>query len=95
MLTITEKEDGVIFKIRVQPRSSRTEIYGILNDTLKLHIAAPPTDDKANEECIHFLSKKFKVSKSSIQIMHGNKSREKLIKIHGITKVKMEQLLGL
>lgn len=93
MLTITENSDGIIFKVRVQPKSSRTDIYGIVNDTLKLHIAAPPQDDKANDECISFLSRKFDVPKSSIQIVRGNKSREKLIKIYGMGKTDLENLL--
>ncbi|MBI5206345.1 MAG: YggU family protein [Candidatus Firestonebacteria bacterium] len=95
MLTIKENGEGVTFKIRVQPKSSRTEIYRIVNDTLKLRVAAPPTDDKANMECISFLAKKFNVSKSSIEILSGNKSREKVIKIYGIKKPELEQLLGI
>ncbi|MBI4652425.1 YggU family protein [Candidatus Desantisbacteria bacterium] len=95
MLTINENGDGVTFRIRVQPKSSRTEIYGIVNETIKLRLAAPPTDNKANLECIAFLSKKFCIPKSSIQILQGQKSREKIIKIFGVNKGELEKMLSI
>jgi uncharacterized protein (TIGR00251 family) len=93
MISITEVPDGVIFSIRVVPRSSRCEITGIQNDALKLKITAPPVEGKANEECIRFLSDKLGVKKSRITIKAGHKSKNKTVSVSGITRQDVESII--
>jgi uncharacterized protein (TIGR00251 family) len=52
MLTITEKPEGLIFKITVQPKSSKNEIAGLYGDALKIKLTAPPVEGAANRMCI-------------------------------------------
>ena len=54
--TIQEKSDGLIFKIRVQPRSSRNHVVGLYGDALKINLTAPPVDNAANKACGLFLA---------------------------------------
>ncbi|MBT4547141.1 MAG: DUF167 domain-containing protein [Candidatus Magasanikbacteria bacterium] len=69
-------------KIKVLPRSSKNEIVGELPDgTIKIKLKAPPIDGEANTELIKFLSKEWKVSKSSIRILKGKTSKTKLVEI--------------
>ncbi|MBE9546100.1 MAG: YggU family protein [Proteobacteria bacterium] len=84
MLPIKETKDGVIFNIRVVPRSSRCEVAGIQEDALKLKITAPPVEGKANEECIKFLADKLGVRKSRVTIIAGHKSKRKTIAVSGL-----------
>lgn len=86
MISIKEGPEGIIFNLRVIPRSSRCEITGIQNDALKLKITAPPVEGKANEECIRFLSDQLGIKKNRIAIKAGHKSKNKTIAISGITK---------
>jgi uncharacterized protein len=95
MLNILETKKGVIFKIRVQPRSSKQELAGIQDDALKLRIKAPPVDGKANEECIRFLSELFDVKKSCISIISGLTSRGKTVSIEGLKKKDIESAVDL
>ncbi len=85
MLSIKKTKDGVIFNIRVVPRSSRCELAGIQEDALKLKITAPPVEGKANEECIKFLADKLGVRKSRVAIIAGHKSKRKTIAVSGLT----------
>lgn len=85
MLSIKETKNGVIFNIRVVPRSSRCELAGIQENALKLKITAPPVDGKANEECIKFLADKLGVRKSRVAIIAGYKSKRKTIAVSGLT----------
>lgn len=85
MIPVKETHDGVLFHIRVLPRSSRCELAGIQNDALKLKITAPPVEGQANEECIRFLADKLGVRKAQIQITEGRKSKNKTIVVAGIT----------
>uniref|UniRef100_A0A7C4M1H2 UPF0235 protein ENT43_00945 n=1 Tax=candidate division CPR3 bacterium TaxID=2268181 RepID=A0A7C4M1H2_UNCC3 len=72
--------------IKITPNAKKTEIVGeditLFGDkVLKIKVATPPVEGKANKELIDFLSSHFKVSKSSIKIMVGDKSRNKIIEI--------------
>ena len=75
--------DGVSLQIKVVPRAARNEIGEVLGDRLKIKIAAPPVDSAANEELVAFLAKRLGVSRSAVQITHGQTSRNKTVLIHG------------
>ena len=93
MLKIREVENYVTFSVRVQPRSSKNEICGIYGDAMKIKLTSPPVEGEANEGLIKFLSDILKISKGQIEIISGHKSRTKSIKIIGVTKEKVADLL--
>lgn len=67
----------------MQPNARRSEVAGFHGDALKVRIAAPAADNKANAELIEFLSKTLEVSKSAIAIRRGATSRHKVVEITG------------
>ena len=69
--------------VRVVPRASKSEIVGEHDGALKIRIAAPPVEGAANAELIKLLSKRFDVPKSAIEILKGETSKTKQIKICG------------
>ena len=79
MLSLKEHPEGIVFKIFVQPRSSKNTIAGIHGDALKIKLTAPPVDNAANKMCVQFLAKCLGVSKSSLEIMSGHTGRNKQI----------------
>ena len=80
-LEIREKRGAVRFAVRVQPRSSRNEIAGVIAGALKVRITAPPVDGAANEGLIAFLSSELGIAKRRISIVGGETSRSKLVEI--------------
>ena len=92
MLSIRENRDGLIFKVFIQPKSSKTYISGLYGDALKIKLTAPPVDGAANKMCIKYLAKILNVSKSSIEIISGHTSRSKgiLVKYSGKGTIKEE-----
>ncbi len=77
-----------ILHIKVTPNSSQTKISGKFLDEknqeyIKINLAAVPEDNKANEELIKFLAKLLKISKSKIEIIRGETSRMKVVKVEG------------
>lgn len=83
-LNIQNKE---YLRIKVIPKSAKTEIVGILEDsektqTIKIRIKAAPEKGKANLELIKFLSKQLNVPKQNIIIISGKTDQLKLIKIN-------------
>ena len=73
---------GTALAIRVTPRAKKNEIVGILGDgTIKIRLTAPPVESKANVALIKFLANILGVPRSKIQIVAGEKGRDKLISV--------------
>ncbi len=73
---------GSAIAIRVTPRASNNKITEVLNDgTVKIHLAAPPVDNEANEQLIAFLSDVLSIAKSRIEIVAGVTGRDKLVSV--------------
>lgn len=79
------RDNDIIIKVKIVPGSSKNKIIGAYNDALKISIAAPPVEGKANKKCIAYLAKYFDVAKSKIEIISGQTSKNKLIKIYDIS----------
>jgi uncharacterized protein (TIGR00251 family) len=79
------RDGQVVFKVQVVPRSSRSEVVGEHNGSLRIKIAAPPVEGAANEELIRVLAKTFNVSRSAVTIVSGHSGKMKQISIEGRT----------
>lgn len=73
-----ETTDGIIINIRISPNAKKNEIIRD-GEITKIKIATQPIDGKANKALIEFLSKNFKIQKTSIKILKGETSKEKTI----------------
>lgn len=80
---ITTIKDGLLLNIYVQPRASKNQICGIMGEELKIRLTSPPVDGAANKLCREFVAHLFDVSKSSVEIVSGETSRHKRLKILG------------
>jgi uncharacterized protein (TIGR00251 family) len=94
MLAIRENADGVSFAVRVHPRAKKNAITGELGDALKVSLTTPPIEGRANEACIEFFAKLLKVPRSSVTIASGQASRNKVIRIAGVTGQQVRERLG-
>jgi hypothetical protein len=94
MFSIKETKNGIVFSIRVLPRSSRCELVGIHDNALKLKITAPPVEGQANEECIQFISHFLGIKKAQVTIISGHKSKKKQIAVTGLKKKDIEKLIS-
>lgn len=85
-MSIQIPENGYL-RIKVTPKSSKTEIGEILADgTIKIRIKAAPEKNKANKELIKFLSNEMYVPQENISIIAGKSDRLKLVKINATQK---------
>ena len=94
MATFSSSHDGVTFAIKVHPRAKKNAITGEVGDALKLSITAPPVDGKANDACIDFFAKLLKVTRSSVTIAAGLTSRNKVIRVAGLTAQQVRECIG-
>ena len=73
--------DELLLDVRIQPGAKFNDIDGLYGHRLKIRIAAPAVDGKANKHLVMYLSRLFKVRKSMIKILSGETSRNKCVKI--------------
>jgi uncharacterized protein (TIGR00251 family) len=98
LISLYESTQGVSFAVRVQPRSSRTGIRGLLGEgdttTLKVGLAAPPLDGRANKELIEYFSALFHVAQFSVDVISGLQSRNKILRVTGPTAEQVRIVLN-
>lgn len=80
------RESGAALEVplHVQPRARRTQIAGIHDGALRVKVSAPPVDDAANRAILDYFSKLLGLPKSRLQIIAGEKSRNKVLRIDGM-----------
>ena len=93
MIAVQQQGDSAAFPVKVHPRARRERIAGVLGNAVKLEIPAPPVEGRANEACIQFFADLLKVPRSSVTIAAGNSSRNKVIRVVGISAARVEQTL--
>jgi uncharacterized protein len=77
--------DGVWLSIKLQPRASANEIGEALGNELRIKVTAPPVDSAANEALVRFLAEKLDCARNRVELVRGQTSRHKTIRIHGLT----------
>jgi len=87
------RDGRLVFKVQVVPRSSRSEVAGEHNGSLRVRVSSPPVEGAANKELTQVLAKAFKVSRSAVSIMSGENSRLKQVSIEGVTSSDLSELL--
>ena len=87
--------DGVTLRLHIQPGAKKTEVVGLHGEALKIRLAAPPVDGKANACLLAFLADRFGVAKSAVSLVSGDTSRAKRVRIDGVEpSVVRERLLA-
>jgi uncharacterized protein (TIGR00251 family) len=94
VIIIRDTPQGAAFAVRVQPRARKNAIRGQVGGALKLALTAPPLQGRANEACIEFLAELLKLPRSSITIAAGETSRNKVMRVAGISADELRRRLG-
>jgi uncharacterized protein (TIGR00251 family) len=71
--------------IRVQPRAKRTEVAGERQGAVVIRVSAPPVEGKANEAVRRLIAERVGVPKSAVRIVRGESSRDKVVRIDGLS----------
>jgi uncharacterized protein len=83
----------LVVSIHAQPGARTTEVAGLHGDALKVRVAAPALEDRANAALVDYLAEIFKVPKRQVTLVSGAKSREKRFEVQG-SKVDPETVLA-
>ena len=88
---LKDTKDGLVLNIKISPNASKNEIIKS-DEGVKLKITAQPIDGKANKAVIEYLSKNFKIPKTSFEIIRGETSKEKTVLIKCKDEEKLQKL---
>jgi len=86
--------ESCTIKVRVQPKSSRNQVGGFQDGTLRVRVTAAPTEGQANAAVIALLAKTLGVSKSRLGIIRGYSSRDKVVSVDKLTDQEVRRKLG-
>ncbi len=95
MIPFHDSAEGVTFAIKVHPRAKKNAITGEVGHSLKVALTAPPVDGRANEACIEFFANLLKVPRYSVTIASGASSRNKVVRIAGLSGEEVKKRLAL
>jgi uncharacterized protein (TIGR00251 family) len=80
--------------VRLAPRAARDEVGGFEGETLRVRVAAPPVDGRANAALTRLLASKLGVSRSAVRVVVGETSRLKVVAIDGLSDLEVRRRLG-
>ena len=81
---ISNHPEGSVIEIYAQPRASRTRIIGLHDNMLKIGLAAPPVDGKANRALLKWLARALKLPASRLSLIAGDSGRRKRLLVMDI-----------
>ena len=84
--------DSITLTLHIQPGAKRSEVAGLHGDALKIRLAAPPIEGRANEALLRFIADSFDVPLRQVELLRGAQSRHKMVKVTA-SKVAPESLL--
>lgn len=93
-MRIIEENNSTSFTVRVIPRSSRSEIVGEHDGAWKVRLTSPPVDGAANAELTKLFAKKLGVARSAVEIVSGETSKTKRLKVTGVTAEQLRHALA-
>ena len=91
---LREGEGSSTLTLHIQPGAKKTEVAGLHGDALKIRLAAPPVDGKANAALIEFVAERLGLAKSAVQLKSGLTSRRKVLEVAVVGAVIRQRLFG-
>ena len=92
---IADSSDGAILTLKIIPRAGRTALAGTRDNAVLVRLAAAPVDGAANAALLTFLADLVQIPKSRLEIIGGEKSRSKRVKVMGMSAAAVRARLGL
>jgi uncharacterized protein (TIGR00251 family) len=83
-----------VIQIKLVPRSSKNQILGKQGEAYRVKVTAPPVEGLANEALIELLAKKLNIPKKDLEILSGQRSRLKSVRVRGVSSEEIGRLLG-
>lgn len=91
---LREAAASITLTVYVQPAAKKTEVAGEHGDALKIRLAAPAIDGRANAALIEFVAQRLALPRSAVVLKSGQKARRKVLAVSGAPADAPHRLLG-
>ena len=79
-----DSPEGIVLRVHVQPGAGRSAVVGRHGDALKVRVAAPPVEGRANEALVKYLAEALGVPEPDVELTSGQSSRSKRVRLKGL-----------
>jgi uncharacterized protein (TIGR00251 family) len=79
--------------VRLRPRGGRNELIGMRDGVLQARVTAPPVDGRANRALCKLIAKRIGIAPSKVSVVHGERSRDKLVRVEGVDSAALQEVL--
>ncbi len=93
-LDLRDTAEGLLLRVRVQPRAQRDALAGERDGALLVRVTAPPVEGRANQALARVLGKVLDVPPSAVRVLRGASGRDKLVAVAGLSAASARQKLG-
>lgn len=93
-LSLTERDGGVLLKVRAAPGAKVEKLVGVHGDALKIAVQAPPERGRANERLLEVLAEALGLATRALRVVQGAASRDKTVLVAGLTAAELRQRLA-
>ncbi len=95
MVFVDQASGGsLVLRVHVQPKASKSRVLGIHDARLKIAVASPPVDGKANKEVVRFVAKLLGIGKKDVELKSGLQSRKKSLIVTSVSFEEVKQRLS-
>ena len=94
MITIADHAEGCVLPVRAQPNARKAGVVGEHNGALKVAVTVPPEDGRANKALIELLCDVLDLRRAQVELLSGDKSRDKRLLIRGLSKAELTARLA-
>jgi uncharacterized protein len=92
-LDVQEEDAAIRIRVRLKPRAAKNRILGIKNGNLEVSVTAPPIEGAANDELVRTLASALGLPRSAVSLVSGRTSRNKVVRLAGMSQVELEARL--
>jgi uncharacterized protein len=89
-----EKSGDLVLSVHAQPGAGRSQVVGVHGDALKIRVAAPPTQNRANDALSELVAETFGVKAAAVELISGASSRQKRFRVKGVDPDEIDRLLS-
>ncbi len=94
MIALTDHAEGILLPVRAQPGARRTGVQGEQAGALRVAVAAPPEDGRANKALIEELRNALGIKRSQVELIGGQTGRDKRFLIRGVPRAELEDRIA-
>lgn len=91
----TDAVPDAVINVRLQPRAKRNAIVDERDGVLRVSVAAAPVDGRANAALCKLIAKRAGIARGQVSLIAGERSREKLVRVEGLSLEELRRALGL